>query len=268
MKKIRLLLGTLLLFVLALSCGNNGEKNEDKSKGEENKKRVIKVGTDGVYAPFSFKDDNGKLTGYDVEVVQEIGKRLNVDIEFTTVPWDSIFLGLESKKYDMIANQIEKTSEREEKYIFSDKYLVSAAQIIVKEGVNNIKTLKDLEGKRMISAVGSNYSKTIEKYNETATKKINLDYSDDGITMTLVEIADGKADGALSDRLVVGYYKKQKGDKVQLVGEPLSVTPTHFVFRKDSEELKNEVDKALSEMKADGTLAKISEKWFGGDYTK
>ena len=75
-------------------------------------------------------------------------------------------MGLESKRYDIIANEIEKTNEREEKYIFSDKYLVSAAQIIVKEGENNIKTLKDLEGKRVISAVGSNYSKTVEEYNK------------------------------------------------------------------------------------------------------
>ena len=139
MKKIKLLLGVLLVLILAVSCGN---------KANAGKKRVIKVGTDGVYAPFSFKDESsGKLTGYDVEVIQEVGKRINADIEFTTVPWDSIFLGLESKRYDIIANEIEKTKEREEKYIFSDKYLVSAAQIIVKEGENNIKTLKDLEGK-------------------------------------------------------------------------------------------------------------------------
>lgn len=260
MRKIKLLLGVLLLFILAVSCGN---------KANAGKKRVIKVGTDGVYAPFSFKDESsGKLTGYDVEVIQEVGKRINADIEFTTVPWDSIFLGLESKRYDIIANEIEKTKEREEKYIFSDKYLVSAAQIIVKEGEDNIKTLKDLEGKRVISAVGSNYSKTVEEYNKTAAKKIDLNYFDGGITLTLVEIAQGKADATLSDRLVVSYYKKQQGDKVQLVGEPLSTTPTFFLFRKDSEELRNEVNKALAEMRADGTLAKISEKWFGGDYTK
>ena len=128
--------------------------------------------------------------------------------------------------------------------------------------------MKDLEGKRVISAVGSNYSKTVEEYNKTAAKKINLNYFDGGITLTLVEIAQGKADATLSDRLVVSYYKKQQGDKVQLVGEPLSTTPTFFLFRKDSEELRNEVNKALAEMRADGTLAKISEKWFGGDYTK
>ena len=154
MKKIKLLLGVLLVLILVVSCGN---------KTNAGKKRVIKVGTDGVYAPFTFTDGSGKLTGYDVEVIQEVGKRINADIEFTTVPWDSIFLGLESKRYDIIANEIEKTKEREEKYIFSDKYLVSAAQIIVKEGENNIKTLKDLEGKRVISAVGSNYSKTVEE---------------------------------------------------------------------------------------------------------
>ena len=68
--------------------------------------------------------------------------------------------------------------------------------------------------------------------------------------------------------MTVGYFTKQRGNLVEIVGEPVTKTPVYFTFRKDSEELKNKVNKALAEMKADGTLAKISEKWFGGDYTK
>ena len=263
MKKILKITGILLLGLFIISCGG---KQENSKSGNSEGKLKVKVGTEGSYAPFTFTDDSGKLTGYDVEVVEEIGKRANLDIEFVPTPWDSMFLGLESKKFDFIANQIGKNAEREQKYIFSDDYLVSAAQIIVKKGRTDIKTLNDLKGKKVMTGVGSNYNKTLTDFDKN--KEINFAYYDGNISIALEEIAQGKADATLNDRLTVGYFTKQRGELVDLVGETVTKTPVYLTFRKDSEELKNRINKALSEMKADGTLAKISEKWFGGDYTK
>ena len=243
MKNILKLTGILLIGLFLISCGG---KQENGKSGNSEGKQKVKVGTEGVYAPFTFTDGSGKLTGYDVEVVEEIGKRANLDIEFVPTPWDSMFLGLESKKFDFIANEIAKNPEREKKYTFSDDYLVSAAQIIVKKGRTYNKTLTDFD----------------------KNKEINYAYFDGNVSIALEEIAQGKADATLNDRLTVGYFTKQRGNLVEIVGEPVTKTPVYFTFRKDSEELKNKVNKALAEMKADGTLAKISEKWFGGDYTK
>ena len=263
MKNILKIIGIFLLGLFLVSCGG---KQENGKSGNSEGKQKVKVGTEGAFAPFTFTDESGKLTGYDVEVVEEIGKRANSDIEFVPTPWDSMFLGLESKKFDFIANEIAKNPEREKKYIFSDDYLVSAAQIIVKKGRTDIKTLEDLKGKKVMTGVGSNYNKTLTEFDKN--KKINYAYYDGNISIALEEIAQGKADATLNDRLTVGYFIKQRGDLVEAVGEPVTKTPVYLTFRKDSEELRNKINKALDEMKADGTLAKISEKWFGRDYTK
>ena len=246
MKNILKLTGILLIGLFLISCGG---KQENSKSGSSEGKQKVKVGTEGVYAPFTFTDGSG-----------------NLDIEFVPTPWDSMFLGLESKKFDFIANEIAKNPEREKKYTFSDDYLVSAAQIIVKKGRTDIKTLEDLKGKRVMTGVGSNYNKTLTDFDKN--KEINYAYFDGNVSIALEEIAQGKADATLNDRLTVGYFTKQRGNLVEIVGEPVTKTPVYFTFRKDSEELKNKINKALAEMKADGTLAKISEKWFGGDYTK
>ena len=257
------IIGILLVGIFLVSCG---AKKEESKTANGNEKIKVKVGTEGVYAPFTFTDESGKLTGYDVEVVREIGKRANLEIEFVPTPWDSMFLGLESKKFDFVANQIAKNPEREQKYIFSDDYLISAAQIIVKKGRTDIKTMDDLKGKKVLTGVGTNYNKTIVDFDKN--KEINLGYYDGNISVALEEIAQGKADATLNDRLTVGYFIKQRGDIVEIVGEPVTSIPVYLAFRKDSEDLKNRVNKALAEIKADGTLGKISEKWFGKDYTK
>ena len=125
------------------------------------KKDVINIGTEGVYAPFTFTNEKGQLTGYDIEVITEAAKRAGIKINFVPTPWDRMFLGLESKKYDIIANQIGKNPDREKKYLFSESYLVSGVQIIVKNSRTDIKSLEDLKGKKVGTSVGSNYKKKL-----------------------------------------------------------------------------------------------------------
>lgn len=260
-KRVVYLVSLLLLGLFLVSCGTKQE-----SQKSNDGKLKVKVGTEGAYAPFTYKDEKGKLTGYDVEVVEEIAKRANLDVEFVPTPWDSIFLGLESKKFDFIANQITKNPEREQKYDFSDDYLVAKVQIIVKKGRKDIKTLEDFKGKRILSAVGSNYNQILTEYDKK--KEFKMGYFDGNISIALEEIAAGKADATINDALTVGYFTKQKGDIVETVGKPIKESPVYFTFRKDNPELRAKVNRALESMKNDGTLKKLSEKWFNGDYTK
>jgi len=228
--------------------------------------KVINIGTEGVYAPFTFVDEKGKLTGYDVEVITEAAKRAGIKINFTPTPWDSMFLGLESKKYDIIANQIGKNPDREKKYLFSESYLISGAQLIVKDNNNKIKTLADLKGKKVGTGVGSNYNKILTDYDKN--KEINLVYYDGDVTQVFQDISLGRLDATLNDRLTVGENVKKLGLKVKTVGNPINEVPSYFVFRKDSADLKAKIDKAILSMKKDGTLGKISKKWFNEDFTK
>ena len=205
--------------------------------------KVINIGTEGVYAPFTFVDEKGKLTGYDVEVITEAAKRAGIKINFTPTPWDSMFLGLESKKYDIIANQIGKNPDREKKYLFSESYLISGAQLIVKDNNNKIKTLADLKGKKVGTGVGSNYNKILTDYDKN--KEINLVYYDGDVTQVFQDISLGRLDATLNDRLTVGENVKKLGLKVKTVGNPINEVPSYFVFRKDSADLKTKIDKAI-----------------------
>lgn len=233
---------------------------------------VLGVGTEGVYAPFTFTDGQGQLTGYDVEVVQELAARAGLEPRFLPTPWDGIFLGLEAKKFDLIANQIGKTPEREKKYLFTADYLISGAQIIVKaDRAGSFAGLESLAGLKVGTGVGSNYSKLLEEFNKAhPDKPIEVKYYDGNVTTVLQDIAAGRLDATVNDRLTVGYSAKKLGVAVKLVGKPIALVPSHLVVRKDAEgeALVKKLDLALAALKKDGTLARLSVKWFGADYTR
>jgi L-cystine transport system substrate-binding protein len=235
-------------------------------------KQVLTVGTEGVYAPFTFTDEKGQLTGYDVEVVRELAKRAGLEVKFLPTPWDGMFLGLEAKKFDLIANQIAKNPEREKKYLFSDGYLVSGAQIIVRgDRAGAFKGLDSLAGLKVGTGVGSNYSKLLEEWNAKGGKPpIDIKYYDGTLTTVLQDIAARRLDATVNDRLTAGYNVKQLKLDVKVVGEPIALVPSHFVVRKgpEGEALLKKLDEGLAQLKKDGTLAKLSQKWFGADYTK
>jgi ABC-type amino acid transport substrate-binding protein len=234
-------------------------------------KQGLTVGTEGVYAPFTFTDEQGHLTGYDVEVVRAIAKRANLEVTFLPTPWDSIFLGLESKKFDLVANQIGKTAEREKKYLFTDDYLVSGAQIIVKASrAGTFDGLESLAGLKVGTGVGSNYSKLLEDFNAKHTPAIDIKTYDGNFTTVLQDVVAGRLDATVNDRLTAGYNVKKLGLGVKLAGAPIALVPSHFVLRKDKEgeALLKKVNEALASLKKDGTLAKLSEQWFGADFTK
>ncbi len=234
--------------------------------------QTVTVGTEGVYAPFTFLDEKGVITGYDVEVVQEIARRVNLEVKFVPTPWDSMFLALDSKKFDLVANQISKNPQRAQKYNFSEDYLVSGAQIIVRgdRPGSFANGYADLKGLKVGTGVGSNYTKHLEAFNQKNGNPIELKYYDGNLTTVLQDIVAGRLDATVNDRLTVGYNAKKLGTNVKVVGKPLEYEPSYFVFRKDAqgEALNALFNKGLAEIKQDGTLVRLSQKWFGADFTR
>lgn len=235
-------------------------------------KPVLTVGTEGVYAPFTFTDEQGRLTGYDVEVVRELAARAGLEVKFLPTPWEGIFLGLESRKFDLVANQIARTPEREKKYLFTRDYLVSGAQIIVRaDRGGSFAGLESLAGLKVGTGVGSNYTKLLEEFNKAhAGKPIDVRYYDGNVTTVLQDIVAGRLDATVNDRLTVGYSATKLGLGVKPVGAPIALVPTHLVVRRDAqgEALVKKLDQALATLKEDGTLVRLSVKWFGADYTR
>ena len=277
MNKKRNLKKAAALFVLlclvltgCVSQTDNSSPGNPSGEGDKGTSKVL-VGTEGTYRPFNFKDENDELTGYDIEVVKEIDKRLDdVEFDFIAAQWDSLFLGMESQKYDMIADQISKDAEREEKYSFSENsYFSSVTSMIVKNDNDTITAMEDLEGKKVGVSVGTSFAKIFEKYNAEHDNAITIQYYEGNIVSVLQDIEAGRLDATINDKVIATENIKDLGLKLKTAGEPIAVVPSYFVFRKGSEpeELRKKVDEALTEMKSDGTLSEISTKWFGEDFT-
>lgn len=222
-------------------------------------KGTITVGTEGTYAPFTFRDASGQLTGYDVDVMNEVGKRLGVKVEYKETQWDAMFAGLNSNRFDLVANQVGMNDERKSKYEFSVPYTYSRAVVVTRADDNTIAKFEDIKGKKTAQSLTSNYGKMAEKYGAEITGV-------EGLAQAIELIKQKRVDITLNDELAVLDFLKSKGDsglKIALRAD--DVETMAFVFNKGNEAAIAEFDKALESMHQDGTFKQISEKYFGKD---
>lgn len=251
-------LKALLLSAIAIATLSNAGEISDRV----NDSKTLLIGTEGTYAPFTFHDKDDKLTGYDIEVIREVAKRLGLKPEFKETQWDAMFAGLNAKRFDIIANQVGATDERKKKYDFSDAYNVSRAVVVTKKGNDSINTFADLKGKKAAQSLTSNYTKISEK-NGAVLVTI------DSLAQTLEAVRQGRVDATVNDQIaVLDYFQKTKNDNLKIAVKADETVGSHFTVLKDETALVEQINKALGEMKADGTLEKISRKWFNDDITQ
>ena len=277
MKKLTFILVLLFSTLLILSaCGKDEKAKENKKEDNKTAEKAedqdllakvkddgkLLIGTEGTYAPFTFHDESGNLTGFDVEIATEVAKRLGVEPEFKETQWDAIFAGLDAKRFDMIANQVGIRPDRQEKYAFSDPYITSSAVLIVNKDNNEVKTFEDIKGLNAAQSLTSNYGDMAKKYGANLV-------SVEGFTQSVELLASKRVDVTINDRISFLDYTKQRPEapiKIAAVSEDASASG--LMFRKGSDKLVAEVNKALTGMVEDGTYKKISEKWFGEDVLK
>ncbi|MFC9877340.1 amino acid ABC transporter substrate-binding protein [Nocardia salmonicida] len=222
---------------------------------------VLKVGTEGTYAPFSYQE-GGTLTGYDVEVARAVGEKLGKQVEFVQTPWDSIFAGLESQRFDLVANQVTVNPERTAKYALSQPYTTSEGVIVTKSDNTTITSLASLAGKTTAQSATSNWSKVAAG----AGAKVE---AVEGFVQAVQLLKAGRVDATVNDTLAVGEYTKKTGDTgIKVAAQTGETSKQAFAARKDDTALIADVDRALAELRADGTLARLSEKYFGTDVSK
>ncbi|CAB3767166.1 amino acid ABC transporter substrate-binding protein [Paraburkholderia solisilvae] len=259
MKSIRslLLIGLLQVAAATTAFAADGLA-QIKSAG------VIKIGTEGTYAPFSFHDASGQLTGFDVEIGREIAKRLGVKPEFIEGKWDGLIAGLDVNRYDAVINEVAITDARKVKYDFSDPYIVSHPALIVRADNTSIKSFDDLKGKKSANTLTSNFGKLAAARGAEVVPVQGFNESIDLLT-------SGRVDATVNDSLSFLDFKKHKPDaKVKIAAIDNGADSDHsaVLIRKGNPELKAAIDKALQDMKADGTYAKISDKYFGKDVSQ
>lgn len=263
-KPIWVLLVVSALMLVMSACNQSGSSQSGESKWDQiQKKGKIAVATSGTLYPTSYHDtSNGKdqLTGYEVEVVKEAFKRLDVKVEFKEMGYDGMLSAINSGQVDAAANDIDITDDRKDKFAFSTPYKYSYGTAIVrKDDLSGIKTLKDLKGKKAAGAATTIYMDVARKY---GAKEVIYDNATN--EQYLKDVANGRTDVILND-----YYLQTLAlaafPKLNITIHPdLKYMPNEqgFVMKKDNTELQKELNRVLKEMKKDGTMKKISEKFF------
>ncbi|MCK0114197.1 amino acid ABC transporter substrate-binding protein [Ornithinimicrobium sp. F0845] len=264
----RTLTVTLAASALILAaCGSDGGTDAgdgqtaagDSAYGLANE-GVLVVGTEGTYRPFSYHEGgSGELVGYDIEVVEAVAEKLDLEIEYQETQWDAIFAGLEAGRFDVIANQVSINPQREEAYLFSEPYTVSPGVIVVANDTTDIAGLDDLEGKTTAQSLTSNWGEIAEGAGANVEAV-------EGWAQSVALLEQGRVDATVNDKLTFLDYTNEHPDSpIKIAAELDEASLNAFAFGKDKTELVSAFDEALAELEADGTLAELGEKYFGAD---
>jgi len=254
------LIGIGVILVAALAIGT-------MFMGATGDEHVIKVGMSGGYKPYTFIDEEGTLTGFDVEVWTEIGRRIDREIAFETSEFSGLFGMLDTGKITTVANQITVTDQRMEKYDFSTPYVYYGAQLVVSEDNDTVVDLESLKGKKVGVSLGSNYEQMIKAFDVNDEIEV-ITY--ESYLGSLQDVAVGRIDAVLNDRLAGLTMVNESGLALKFGGDPVEELFNAFPFVKSEENAKLivEVDDAIDAMRQDGTLEEISKKWFEVNITE
>lgn len=272
---IKLAAAAAAVLVLAgafAGCGGTGKSASASAAQSAASGKSYTVATRGTARPFTYVDDKGNLTGFDIEVLKEVERRKpDLHFNFKTMDLASAFIAMQSKQVDLIANQMSCRPEREAKYIFTNTVNnYTETYIMVKEDRDDIKTLDDLKGKKVASQESSEGAKLLHAYDQEHNLGIQFIPINGGSAESVNLVVTGRADASLGYIYNIESAKKDQGYPVKAVGDPVQEVPTYYLFRKDPQMQKvaDEIDQVLKEMKADGTLKKLSVQYLGADYTE
>ena len=222
------------------------------------------IATEGTWAPWTYHDEEDDLVGFDVEVAQRVAEKLGVKATFVEGEFDGLLAGLETGRYDMIANGVEITEERSEKYDFSTPYAYIHTAVITRGDDDSIQSLEDLDGKNTANTIDSTYTALAESYGANAVGV-------DDLNQTIELLLSGRIDATLNAEVTYADYMQAHPDanlKIAAVTEEASQVA--FPLRKGDEtaSLRQQIDQAVNELRESGELAQISTKYFGSDYTQ
>jgi cystine transport system substrate-binding protein len=254
-------ISAVLAGVLALTLAGCGKSAGDDSLKKIQDAGVINIGLEGDWQPFSYHDENDDLVGYDVEVAKGVAEKLGVEAKITEAPWDGLLTGLSTGVYDIVVNGVDVTEEREKTFDFSDPYAYDHIDLVTLKDNDEITSFDDLKGKKTANSTGSTYAEMGEQYGAEVSNVPTL-----AETMTLV--LNGTVDATINADTSVQDYLHTTGEtNLKVAVQSDDVTEYAIPMKKGSDSLKEAVNKALQEMRDDGTLAQLSEKYFGADLT-
>ena len=219
------------------------------------------VALEGAWQPWSYHDESDTLVGYDVEVSRAIAEKLGVEPEYVESDWDSLFAGLDAGRYDMVCNGVEVTEERAKTYAFTTPYGYIHTALAVRKDNEDIHSFEDLKGKTTANSLASTYMELAESYGATVQ-------GIDTLEETIQLLAAGRIDATLNaDVSFYDYLNVHPDADFKIVAQTEDASHVAIPLRKgdNSATLLEAVNNAIDELRADGTLKELSEKYFGQD---
>ncbi len=268
MKRLKMLIALLVVSVVMVACGgNNASESEDTWTDLEEKGTII-MGLDDTFVPMGFRDNNGEMTGFDVELAREATSRMGLDIEFQAIDWNLKEQELDSGNIDMIWNGYSINDERKEKVNFTKAYLDNK-QIIVALKDMDIETKDELEGRTVATQNASSSLTAIENAGALETFKDGEAILFDTYNEAFMDLEAGRVEAVVADAVLARYYMAERGEeKYKVLDGDFGDEEYGVGIRKGDETLLEKLNDALDEMKEDGFAAEISEKWFGENIIK
>ncbi|RDU73391.1 hypothetical protein CQA66_01630 [Helicobacter aurati] len=261
MKKIQTLRAVLVVLLMSIVLG--------ESLFSQEKQNLIVAGSENAYKPFAYLDSKNNPIGFDNEVLQVVMSYIpNARLQIVSVPWNVIFTGLDSGKFDVVANQIAKNEQREKKYLFSKQpYFYGVSGLILGKD-SRITHIKELNNTKIGVTVGSNHAANLEKYvQEHPEQNITIMYYKTSPAL-VADLGNGRIQAMINDPASAADYAKSQHVQLTVTDFAFEKIPVYFIFRKDSKRLAQTLNEALEQALRDGKISELSIKYFGVDQTK
>lgn len=254
-------LGKVIFFMILVSLLAACSSNDSTTEKEKNQDQLI-IGIDDAFAPMGFRDENNKIVGFDIDLAKAAGEKMGKEVVFQPIDWSTKESELNSGRIDLIWNGYTITDERKEKVLFTKPYLANA-QVIVTLKDSSIEKIAQLKGKNVGIQAQSSASDALNADPIASDIKKITEYKDN--VLALSDLKNGRVDAVVIDEVVIDYYMTKEPDTYKVLDESLAPEKYAVGVKKGNKDLLNDVQKALDDLNADGTAAKISKKWFGED---
>lgn len=262
MKKAFSYISIFLMILLSVSCSKDSEDKNlldtIKEKGE------ITIAMEGTWAPWTYHDEDGVLTGYDTEIGRIIAEKLGVSPVFVEGEWDGLLAGIDAGRYDIMINGVDVTPERAEKYDFTVPYAFNRTAVIVRGDDDRITSMEDLAGMHTANTISSTYAEVAEFYGAEVTGV-------DDLNQTFELLKSGRIDATLNAEVTYYDYMKahpESGFRIAVIADDPTEVAIPMRKGSETETLREEINRIIDELSSSGELSDLSSRFFGTDISQ